>query len=173
MDDKPSVFTSISQYFSTAKLNEKNRTYQSRPILIDGKPIFEPKDLAGIINPAAILLRLIMIHYKITEQEFNERHYQFKRNMGKTGGQINQDIGNLRKSFKSPRLTIDKLEEIIHSCGFEITDYSITLRDKHTGVCDTFHSSLADDIHAPLDYDQLVSEEDDDEDTYTPESDDD
>ena len=158
MNNIPSVFTTVSQFLSAAKLEEKNRTYQSRPIQSQGKQLFEPKDLTGVVNPIAILLRLICIEFKISETDFNEMHYQLKREMGKTSAQINQDIGNLRKAFKSPRLTIDKLEEAISICGFEITDLAVTLKDKHTGVEKSFHSSAVDNIRIPSSYEDIIDD---------------
>lgn len=161
---KPSVFTSVSQYMSAARLEEKNRVYLSKPIRSQGKQVFEKKDLHGIINPIAILLRLIFIDNRISEEDFNEMHHQFKRDIGKTTAQINQDVGNLRKAFKSPRLTIDKLEEAIHICGFEVTDLSVTLKDKHTGVEKTYHSSDIENINIPTKFEDIIESIDDPED---------
>lgn len=159
-DSKPSVFTSISQYLSAAKLTEKNRTFQSKPVKSIGKQLYTLKDLAGIVNPIAALLRLICIHYKVSEIEFNEMHHQLKREMGKTSDQINQDIGNLRKNLRSPRLTVAKLEEAVAVLGYDIVDISVTLHNKKTGTLDTFHSSSVSDLQIPTSYDDLAEDND-------------
>lgn len=161
MENKPkNIFSSISQYLTAAKLTDENKTFQLRQVKSQGNQFYTTKDLAGITNPIAQLIRLIFIYYSITDSDFVEGHYKFKRDMGKTNSQINQDLGNLRKCAKADRMTLDRIDEMVSSVDLQIIDVSLTIYNKKTGETNTFHSSDAIKYDIPISYDNIVIEED-------------
>lgn len=161
-DRHPNIFGSVrqtvSQYLTAARLHEKNRTYQEKPKDVVGDPLYTPDDLCGITNPVAILARLLCIKFGITKDEFNDKHCAYKRSLGKTNQQIATDKGNLGKNLTAPRMTIDKLEELVASLGYDIIDYGITVLDKSTGETVEFHSSGIQEYEVKANHRALLNE---------------
>jgi len=131
----------IQQYLEAAKLSERNRTFKANIEQINGKKLYDKSDLYGITNPIAKLTRMICIRFGVTEEQFHNEHMQFKRDQGKSSFKIAQDYGNWNKCLQSPRMTVNKLEELIQVLGYEITNYSLTVKNNKTGEEVVFNSS--------------------------------
>jgi len=132
---------SIKQYMEAAKLNDGNKTFKAEIEQLNGKPLYSKSDLCGITNPIAKLTRMICIRFNVTEEQFHSEHLRFKSQQGKSSWKISQDYGNWNKCLESPRMTVNKLEELIQVLGYDITNYSLTVRNNRTGEEEVFNSN--------------------------------
>lgn len=144
--NRVSSYKRIHDYMEEAERNSETSKYLERAKDKVEDPLYTPKDLCGITNPVAILARLLCLRFNITKDDFATRHYAYKKKKGKSDQQINTDKGNLNKNLIANRLTVDKLEELVASLGFDIIDYAITVIDKKTGETAEFHSNSSEDF---------------------------
>lgn len=109
-----------------------------------GEPLYTRDSLTGVTNRVARLFRYLMLTWRMTHEEFWDKHQEYMRDLGKLGNDITTDRGNVRKAIVHHSLSVATFEKIMRFLGWRITDMSFTLQHTRTGETKTISLNECD-----------------------------
>lgn len=106
-----------------------------------GDPIFDVNSLRETAQPLAQLARLIMIKYGVSLDSLKDSHRKMAMRTFMPTNTMSHDFNNTKRSSTSVKLTWDALEKFLIVMGLDITDISITTKNRETGEIETWSRS--------------------------------